>query len=602
MQLHARLVEQRRFLGLRAGAHRAQGGRRVRQPAVGEQRVDAGQHRVVPAARIDHASCQFVQTFALVERSGGFEQGQARHHDADARVQFLHHGIEGLQAGRCRVQQSQGVRRPVAIDLQQSLVGVDAGQRKAVACRLQGRARLREIGKRGIVAVLCAARAGPPDQRPPALARIIVPLQRRQRLLRPARNGRRVVALVGDVGQRVERLCAQDRRIGGAAVGQQCRECCLGLVEPAGAELQLRQLLPHFRTVAVVRVHAEEDPARAIEVTGKKRGADLLHAPGKVLVTGDGRRIPQAHPPRQARAGQPRRGDDVRIVRLDAHVAAGDVEDDGPARAAADGARRHDAASLEGTANRRGIQLAVLVGTPARHGDHVVARYHRQPGGTQLPGHEVHHAQAHPAERGRRLHLYRQHHGCAGRRLHARCIGRIGRMPRAHPPARHHQQDDGGHDQAAPAKATRRSRCNRRNARLRGRRIRRPGRRRGWRGGQRLLRRRRYLFHRCDPAITKTRHRADDALAVRAAIVERAPRLQHHLAERVVADLRLAPDRGDQFIAPDRALALRQQVGDGIEGLGRRRLHVVPAQQQALGGIEQEAAEAVRGRRHRGER
>ena len=56
-----------------------------------------------------------------------------------------------------------------------------------------------------------------------------------------------------------------------------------------------------------------------------------------------------------------------------------------------------------------------------------------------------------------------------------------------------------------------------------------------------------------DPAITETRNRADHVLPV-AGIADRAPRLEHGLAEQRVGDVDLAPDRRDQFIAPDRAL------------------------------------------------
>ena len=73
-----------------------------------------------------------------------------------------------------------------------------------------------------------------------------------------------------------------------------------------------------------------------------------------------------------------------------------------------------------------------------------------------------------------------------------------------------------------------------------------------------------------DPAIAEARHRADHVLRL-AVVVDRAARAQHGLAELRIGDIDALPDRGDELVLADRAVAVLDQVGKTIERARRDR-------------------------------
>ena len=103
-----------------------------------------------------------------------------------------------------------------------------------------------------------------------------------------------------------------------------------------------------------------------------------------------------------------------------------------------------------------------------------------------------------------------------------------------------------------------------------------------------------------DPAIAEARNRADHVLAV-ARIADRAPRLQHGLAEQRIGDVEFAPDGGDQLVAADRAVAVLDEIDQHVEDFRRQRCERAAAAQLARGRIDRAGAEAVGRSRHRKE-
>jgi hypothetical protein len=96
--------------------------------------------------------------------------------------------------------------------------------------------------------------------------------------------------------------------------------------------------------------------------------------------------------------------------------------------------------------------------------------------------------------------------------------------------------------------------------------------------------------HRRDPVIPEAGHRAQQCLAFRV-VADRAAYREDGLAEHRVADAGPAPDRGDEFIATDRAIAVFDEVGHAIEH-GRRQFDaLVRAPQLARGDIQRAVAE-----------
>lgn len=96
------------------------------------------------------------------------------------------------------------------------------------------------------------------------------------------------------------------------------------------------------------------------------------------------------------------------------------------------------------------------------------------------------------------------------------------------------------------------------------------------------------------PAIAEARQGADRVLLV-GAVADRLPCTGHDLAEQVVGDRDPSPDGGDQLIPADGAVAVLEQVGQGVEHArldGEQPVRVIefpPRRNQA------EGAEAVRG-------
>ncbi len=101
-----------------------------------------------------------------------------------------------------------------------------------------------------------------------------------------------------------------------------------------------------------------------------------------------------------------------------------------------------------------------------------------------------------------------------------------------------------------------------------------------------------------DPAIAEARNRADHVLPV-ARIADRAPRLQHGLAEQRVGDVDFAPDGRDQLVAPDRAVAVLDEIDEHVEHFRRQRRERAAVAQLARGRVDRAGAEAVDRSRHR---
>ena len=98
-----------------------------------------------------------------------------------------------------------------------------------------------------------------------------------------------------------------------------------------------------------------------------------------------------------------------------------------------------------------------------------------------------------------------------------------------------------------------------------------------------------YLSH---PVVAEAGHGADDALLV-AGIADRAPRTRQGLAEQRVAGVDAPPHRADQLVAPDRPLAMLEQVNEAFERFQRQGDRVVAAAKLARERIEFKALEPV---------
>jgi hypothetical protein len=324
-------------------------------------------------------------------------------------------------------------------------------------------------------------------------------------------------------------------------------------------------------------------------------------------------------------------------------VAGGIVRHEFEAPRAIDAPR---AAAHDGTGMRRAqCRLGVVArglgqGLQQRHD--VLARQHREAAGAQTFGDQIHRAEAQPRIAGRRIGGDRQHDRDAAPRVTGGRRGGgdrgvrdvIGRRRRALAP-REHSECDGECDRQRHADDERasstwrgtnrigRRQCGsiaRAGARC-GTRLRRGTARRNCRHGSRLdadafahrrrkaarfrrqhrVRRQRALdcLGRRHPAITETRNRPDHPLRL-AIVADEPSRAQHDLAELHVGDVDAAPHRGDELVAPDRAIPMLDEVGQAIEHASRRRGQrstVYP--QFARGGGETVAAESELGTNHR---
>src|SRR5262249_24959871 len=76
------------------------------------------------------------------------------------------------------------------------------------------------------------------------------------------------------------------------------------------------------------------------------------------------------------------------------------------------------------------------------------------------------------------------------------------------------------------------------------------------------------------PPIAEARHRA---YPFRSAAAERASDLEDRVVEQRFADIGTAPDRGDQLVSADRAVAMLDQIDEAIERTRRKldRAHAV---------------------------
>ena len=209
---------------------------------------------------------------------------------------------------------------------------------------------------------------------------------------------------------------------------------------------------------------------------------------------------------------------------------------------------------------------------------HLVAGCDLETARAQACGQHVHSTEADPFATRRRRDLHRKHH-CG--RCGCRAGTRLGLRAREPP--------GGGDEQCASAQHG--QPCTQRGARCS------DHSRRGHHD-----RRRRERLHAIDggfdaldrrtPPVAELRHRSDQPLRL-SVVADRATRLQHDLAELRIGHVDPPPDRGDEFVAPDRAVTMFDQVDQAIEYARWQRAPATFAPQFARTDIDPRELECV---------
>ncbi len=229
--------------------------------------------------------------------------------------------------------------------------------------------------------------------------------------------------------------------------------------------------------------------------------------------------------------------------------------------------------------------VGVVAAARLQRSEHALARRHAQPGRAKARCERIHAAEADPVLVGTRGHVDGQHGDAA------RC-GDIRRNHRRRARAPHdecddadHQRDHGSDDPAPHGRLPRA-------------------------GRERLLHDRQFVVRRRDtrsvrlddtdarlrhPPIAILRHRADAALVV-AVVADRASRTQHDLAELRIGNVDAAPERSDELVAPDRTLAVLDQVHEAVEHARRHRDRRAAPRELAGRTVETVFAELIRRR------
>ncbi|PZQ15428.1 MAG: hypothetical protein DI564_08840 [Rhodanobacter denitrificans] len=556
--------------------------------------------------------------FARGERGARLQQRAMRDDLVGQRGRQLVRHAEALELiGRALETRQRGVGM-VAHAVERAFVELDLGQAERIAGQLHRDACLREIGQRVVVAFEQAARDAAAHMRLADQDRIAAALEQRQRIAGVLLGLRDLAEPHVHGAEPADDACAQQRKGLGRQIVEQARQHLAGFLVAAGHEIDLGFAQTQLRRRAQRGRRGRDQALRVFEIVDQQSGVDprqplFLGRPGSGRGRGRCRRA--------ERRGEQVGGDPCRRHRLvgacreAAHGAAAfaQIEIDRPAGVGAAQPR----GDLPARRQCAFDPLGQLAGgrVVAQHRHHVLARRDALAGLAQAAGDELHDAEPQPGPLGRRIDRGRQDrdqvvglHRSAGRAAaHGR---RRRRRRRAVPQPQCGERDADQHEhrdreRGPTARGT--QRCGRR----RHRRFRHGHGRIGERRRVRSRRGSRHRFGRRrlggllarhdlgDPAVAEAGYRADRLLRL-AGVADRAPRLQHDLGQLGVSDVGLAPDRGHQLVAADRAVAVLDQIGQAVEHARRQRTQAAVLGQLARRKIDQMGTE-TQPSCHRGE-
>ncbi len=569
------------------GSQRLQYAPRLGQPAaVAERpRVHRAGHDVQALAAAVVVTAP--GALGLFQRTHVVEQLGAHLRERDAHVEHFRIDAESFELRDRPDQQPACDRESAAIRVQGRQRRVRRSHAFHVTGAAEQDARMGDLALRLVEPAQAAERQTAVQMRATEPDRLVERIEQGDRLRIAAFGHVHAPRRAFDRCRRDQRLRAQQRLRFGRQFVEQCRVGRPGDVHAARAIVDFGALQANARFVADFGGRGVEQRCRGTEPVRE-------HVRARALQESGGRRIririqrleygTAVQLREQAFAGLARRCEHLGgfATGFLPRAAFLEFESHLPAIRALRRERTHHARRADRVAPLRGFRHGVTLGLD--QADHGLARHDRLAAVAQVAADRVHHAERNPRRVTARRHFDRENHDRIGRRRPRidrfdgglPCRFRRRRPPPPCPDAS--EQHDAEH-----------ARCDRNDASPPARRSRTRRRRSGIPTVGRL----RVLggcafgraLHGRDPAVAEARHRTQHLLFV-AAVAEHAPRLHHGLVQHRIGDVRAAPDRRDQLVAPDRALAMRKQVRDAVEHRRRKHDEFAVAPHFARAGIE----------------